>query len=332
MKKQWIGAILLLLTTIIWGVAFVAQSAASDSIGAFTFNAARSLIAAALLSVALPIKEKIAQKNLIKSGQTYDKTGRHAHIRKSLISGIFCGLALFAAVNFQQFGIEKYPEGVSSSGRAGFLTATYVVIVAAYTMIRRKKLHIMTLVSCIGCLCGMYLLCMHGGGISAIYLGDILELLGAISFAVQILIVDRYSDLDGVSLSCTQFWTTGIISAVCAVIFEKISFSSLGAAWLPIAYAGVMSSCLGYTFQILGQQHVRPVVASMIMSLESVFAALAGWIILHESLTGVEMIGCALVFVSVILSQAFSDNAKDGKKDIIAADTTNTQDADEKES
>lgn len=317
MKKQTLGALLLLLGTMIWGVAFVAQTSAADVIGAFTFNAARSLIAAALLTAILLVKEKIFVKSKVAAGISAEgekvfRSGRKKEIKKSLIAGIICGVALFAAVNFQQFGIETYPEGLSASGRAGFLTATYVVIVAAYTSVRRKKIHPLTAVSCVGCVAGMYLLCVHGG-VSKIYLGDVLELLGALSFAVQILIIDKFSDCDGIAMSCAQFWTVTILSAACAAIFETVRLSDLAAAWLPIAYAGVMSSCLGYTFQILGQKHVKPTVASMIMSLESVFAALAGWIILKERLTAVELIGCALVFASVILSQ-LTQNVEDKDK------------------
>lgn len=321
MKKQTLGALLLLLGTMIWGVAFVAQTSASDVIGAFTFNAARSLIAAALLTAILLVKEKIVRKkttepnvaapNVAADGNEYGRQRKKAII-KSLVAGTICGVALFAAVNFQQFGIEKYPDGVSASGRAGFLTATYVVIVAVYTSIRRKKIHPLTAVSCVGCVAGMYLLCMRGG-ISKIYLGDALELLGALSFAVQILIIDKFSECDGIAMSCAQFWTVTVLSAVCAAIFETVRVSDLASAWLPIAYAGVMSSCLGYTFQILGQKHVKPTVASMIMSLESVFAALAGWIILNERLSAVELIGCALVFASVILSQ-LTQNVEEKEK------------------
>lgn len=317
MKKQTLGALLLLLGTMIWGVAFVAQTSAADVIGAFTFNAARSLIAAALLTAILLVKEKIFVKSKVAAGISAEgekvfRSGRKKEIKKSLIAGIICGVALFAAVNFQQFGIETYPEGLSASGRAGFLTATYVVIVAAYTSVRRKKIHPLTAVSCVGCVAGMYLLCVHDG-VSKIYLGDVLELLGALSFAVQILIIDKFSDCDGIAMSCAQFWTVTILSAACAAIFETVRLSDLATAWLPIAYAGVMSSCLGYTFQILGQKHVKPTVASMIMSLESVFAALAGWIILKERLTPVELIGCALVFASVILSQ-LTQNVEDNDK------------------
>ena len=317
MKKQTLGALLLLLGTMIWGVAFVAQTSAADVIGAFTFNAARSLIAAVLLTGILLVKEKIFIKSkvaagIVAEGEKDFRSGRKKEIKKSLIAGTICGVALFAAVNFQQFGIETYPEGLSASGRAGFLTATYVVLVAAYTSVRRRKIHPLTAVSCVGCVAGMYLLCVHGG-VSKIYLGDVLELLGALSFAVQILIIDKFSDCDGIAMSCAQFWTVTVLSAACAAIFETVHVSDLAAAWLPIAYAGVMSSCLGYTFQILGQKHVKPTVASMIMSLESVFAALAGWIILRERLTAVELIGCALVFASVILSQ-LTQNVEDKDK------------------
>ncbi|MDD6995058.1 MAG: DMT family transporter [Candidatus Borkfalkiaceae bacterium] len=314
MKKQTSGALLLLLGTMIWGVAFVAQTSAADVIGAFTFNAARSLIAAILLTAILLIKEKTKTNRIEKTTDAGDTTARKKAMKKSLFAGAVCGVALFAAVNFQQFGIENYPNGVSASGRAGFLTATYVVIVAAYTAIRRRKMHPLTAVSCVGCVAGMYLLCVHGG-VSKIYLGDVLELLGALSFAVQILIIDRFSDCDGIAMSCAQFWTVTVLSAVCAAIFETVRVSDLAAAWLPIAYAGVMSSCLGYTFQILGQKHVKPTVASMIMSLESVFAALAGWIILKERLSPVELAGCALVFVSVILSQLTQNEGEKQKSE-----------------
>lgn len=302
MKNKWIGAALLLLATMIWGVAFVAQTAASGTIGSFTFNAARSLIAAVLLSGIVFVKEKITVKRAAEEMRASLKAERKDTVKKSLFAGVWCGVALFAAVNFQQFGIEKYPDGVSSSGRAGFLTATYVVIVAVYTAARRKKMHVFTAISCIGCLAGMYLLCMSGG-LSSVYFGDVLELLGAISFAVQILLVDKYARLDGVALSCTQFWTTAFLSAVCAACFETVRLSDLRLAVIPVLYAGVLSSCVGYTFQILGQKSVKPAVACVLMSLESVFAALAGWVILKETLSISELIGCALVFVAVVLSQ-----------------------------
>lgn len=302
MKKQTIGVLCLLLATIIWGAAFVAQTAAADVIGSFTFNASRSLIAAVLLSVVLLFKEGIGAKKMLAVGGKSRLSQRKNYVKRSLISGGIVGIALFAAVNFQQFGIEKYPEGVSSSGRAGFLTATYVLFVALYTAIKNRRMHPVTIAACVGCVAGMYLLCVHSG-VSKIYLGDVLEVLGALGFTLQILIIDRFSDTDGVALSCGQFWVTGVISAVCAAIFEEVSFSALAAAWLPVAYAGVLSSCVGYTLQILGQKHVKPTATSMLMSLESVFAALFGWIILREKLSWIELLGCALVFASVILSQ-----------------------------
>ena len=301
-KSSILGAGLILVATIIWGVAFVAQTSASDRVGAFTFNAARSLIAAVLLSAIVAVKEPVVKNRALKTNHSYEKPARVNLLKKSFIAGALAGVALFAAVNFQQYGIEKYPADTSSSGRAGFLTATYVVFVAAYVAIRHKKIHPLTVLSCVGCVIGMYLLCVHGG-VKKIYFGDVLEIFGALCFAVQILIIDRFSDADGVAFSCAQFWVVTIFSAIGAAIFETVRIADLKAAWLPIVYAGVMSSTVGYTFQVLGQKSVKPAVASVIMSLESVFAALAGWVILKETLSAVELCGCALVFLSVVISQ-----------------------------
>ncbi len=301
-KSSILGAALLLTATVVWGVAFVAQSSASDKIGSFTFNAARAFIAAVLLSAIVAVKEPVVKQRALKANQPYEKAARMKRLKKSLIAGAIGGVALFAAVNFQQFGIEKYPSDTSASGRAGFLTATYVVFVAAYTAIRHKKIHPFTALSCVGCVGGMYLLCMHGG-VQKIYFGDLLEIFGALCFAAQILIIDKFSDTDGVAFSCAQFWVVAILSVIGAAIFEEVNLTDLKAAWLPVVYAGVMSGCVGYTFQILGQKYVKPAVASVIMSLESVFAALAGWMILKETLSAVELCGCALVFISVVISQ-----------------------------
>lgn len=317
-KSSLIGAGLILAATIIWGIAFVAQTSASDSVGAFTFNAARALIAAVLLTAIVAVKESAVKRRARnasqQSGAIYNKPARIKRLKKSFVAGALGGAALFAAVNFQQFGIEKYPADTSSSGRAGFLTATYVVFVAAYVAIRHKKIHPFTALSCVGCLGGMYLLCVHGG-VKKIYLGDVLEILGALCFAVQILIIDKFSDTDGVAFSCAQFWVVTVLSVIGAAIFETVSLAALKEAWLPIAYAGVMSSTVGYTFQVLGQKSVKPAVASVIMSLESVFAALAGWVILKETLSAVELCGCALVFLSVVVSQlAPSEELKNENK------------------
>ena len=152
------------------------------------------------------------------------------------------------------------------------------------------------------CIGGMYLLCAPKG-MSGLYLGDVLELICAVCFTAQILLVGKYADLDGVSLSCVQFAVCGALSLIGALIFEDTRLSDLADAWLPVIYAGVFSSGIGYTLQIIGQKYAEPAVASIIMSLESVFAALAGWLILHERLGGQELLGCALVFIAVLLAQ-----------------------------
>lgn len=301
-KSSIIGAGLIFVATIIWGIAFVAQTSAAEKIGAFTFNASRSLIAAVLLSIVLLLREPVVKKISLSKNALYDRAGRKTLLKKSFTGGAICGAALFIAVNLQQYGIEKYPAEASASGRAGFLTATYVVLVAAYTSLRRKKVQPITMLSCLLCLTGMSLLCLHGG-VKKIYFGDVLEMLCAVGFAMQILIIDKFSDTDGIAFSCAQFWVVAILSWIGAAIFETISLADLKAAWLPVVYAGALSSGVGYTLQVLGQKHVKPAVASVIMSLESVFAALAGWAILHETLSATELCGCALVLISVIISQ-----------------------------
>ena len=293
MKKAK-GTLPLLLTAMIWGLAFVAQTSAADSIGSFSFTAVRSIIASAFLLILMKVR-KISRKA---SGTPVPPIDR----RRLLRGGLLCGVALCLASNFQQFGIAAYPDGVAASGRAGFLTATYVVMTALCAVIAGKKPHSLILVAGVLCVGGMYLLCAPKG-MSGLYLGDVLELICAVGFTAQILLVGKYADLDGMSLSCAQFAVCGAISLIGALIFEDTHLSDLAAAWIPVAYAGIFSSGIAYTLQIVGQKYAEPAVASIIMSLESVFAALAGWLILHERLGGQELIGCALVFTAVLLAQ-----------------------------
>jgi drug/metabolite transporter (DMT)-like permease len=293
MKKAK-GTLLLLLAALIWGMAFVAQSSAADKIGAFTFNASRSMIAALFLLAVILIRKMFGKVSI--------KTKEEASSNNLVIGGTLCGITLFLAVNFQQFGIAAYPENTAASGRAGFLTATYVVMVALCAWASGKKLHPMTLVATVGCVIGMYMLCLYDG-FSGIYLGDILVLVSAVGFTAYILVVDHFSKLDSLRMSCIQFLVCGILSLIATLIFEKPNAHALLAAWLPVFYAGIFSSGLGYTLQVVGQKYAEPAVASIVMSLESVFAALAGWIILNERLSFNELFGCGLVFLSVILAQ-----------------------------
>lgn len=299
------GSIILLIAAFIWGTAFVAQTSASDNVGAFTFTALRSAIGAAFLGVFMLLRKLYF--NMSKKENT-----KPVDIKRSLVGGAICGIVLFFATNLQQLGITVYPEGVASSGRAGFITATYVVMVAISGIFFGKKLHPVLWAAVAGCVAGMYMLCLSGG-FSGIYFGDVLVFLCAICFTAHILVVDRFSDIDSILLCCLQFTVTGIISAVLMLIFETPDINAIIAAWLPIAFTGIMSSGVAYTLQMAGQKHAEPAVASIVMSLESVFSVLAGWVILGETLTTRELIGCILVFAAVITAQ-LPEFFKDKKK------------------
>ena len=291
--KKFTGALLLLIASLIWGSAFVAQTSAADSIGTFTFNASRSVLAAIFLSIVLT-----GRKIISKPVQNADK----ASVSLSVLGGSICGAVLFLAMLLQQSGIAAYPPEAAASGRAGFLTATYVVMIPCVQRITGKKLPLPVIIAVFGCITGMYLLCMSGG-FGGIYLGDLLELLCAAGFTAHILTIDHFGKIDGIVLSFIQFCTCGILSAIGMLIFEHPDINTILAAWLPIAYAGILSSGVAYTLQIIGQKTAEPSVASIIMSLESVFAALFGWLILGEMLSIREFIGCGLVFISVICAQ-----------------------------
>lgn len=287
--KQIKGSLMLLLAAFIWGTTFVAQTSAKDAIGTFTFNASRSFVGAAFLAILVLLRRRN------KAGSTSEK-------KSVVICGFICGVVLFIAVNLQQGGIVLYPEGVAASGRAGFLTATYVVMVAVCSRLLGKKLHKLVYAAIAFCLLGMYFLCMSGG-IDSVYTGDLLELLCAVFFTIHILVIDRFAHCDSVKLSCVQFLTTGVLSTVAMFIVETPDVHSVVRAIFPILYAGIFSSGIAYTLQMAGQKYTQPAIASIIMSLESVFAMLGGWVILGERLSSREFAGCMLVFGAVILAQ-----------------------------
>lgn len=222
--------------------------------------------------------------------------------RGVVFGGAVCGIVLFAAMSFQQGGIAAYPEGAAASGRSGFLTATYVVMVAICARFLGKKLYKSVYAAVAVCIVGMYLLCMSGGG-RGIYFGDVLGLVCAAFFTAHIMVVDRFSYCESVKLSCMQFLVSGILSTAAMLLFEQPDIHMLAAAAVPILYAGILSSGIAYTLQMEGQKYAEPSVAAIIMSLESVFAVLGGWIVLNETLSVRELAGCALVFAAVILAQ-----------------------------
>ena len=232
-----------------------------------------------------------------------------AKARKKIIAGgICCGLAIFVASSLQQFGVSY-----TTAGKAGFITTLYVVIVPIISVLLRKRVRpIMWLCVVLGAV-GLYLLCMTDDSFKLAF-GDMLVLLCAVAFAVHIMVVDHFAaKLDGTKLSCIQFLTSGILGLVGMAIFESPDINAILDCWLPILYAGVLSCGLGYTFQVIAQKYAEPTVASLLMSLESVFAVISGAILLHETMSMRELTGCAVIFAAVIISQLPEKKKKEGK-------------------
>lgn len=296
--NQLRNSFLLLITAIIWGVAFVAQSVAMDYIGGFTFTCSRSILGGFVL---IPIiilfrdkEEKIDPKEA--------ESCCLGIPRIEWIGGICCGIALCAASNFQQYGV-KY----TTVGKAGFITALYVVIVPILGIFLKKRVSVCTWLSVGLSVIGLYMLCMTDGSF-ALSLGDSLVMICAFLFSVHILVIDHFSPLcNGIRISCIQFFVCGILSAVLMFLFETPDWASVLEAWIPIAYAGIMSSGVAYTLQIVGQKDLNPTIASLIMCLESVVSAIAGWIILHQALSLKEIAGCCLMFAAIIIAQIWGE-------------------------
>lgn len=284
--------IMLMTAAMIWGFAFVAQSVGMDYVEPFTFNAVRVLIAGIVLVLYILFRNFLDKRKNIKTEIIT------AENKKNLIvGGILCGIALFAASSLQQIGLQY-----TTAGKAGFLTALYIVIVPLLGVFNRRRASGKVWLGVIIAVIGMYLLCISDG--FTINKGDILVILCAVVFSVHILIIDRYSPLvDGVIMSCIQFFTCGILSMIPMVIFEQPEISSIIEAWLPILYSGALSGGVAYTLQIIGQKGTDPAVSSLLLSLESVFAALGGFIILREIFTEREFIGSILIFSAVIITQ-----------------------------
>lgn len=292
-------SMLLLLTAAIWGVAFVAQSVGMDYVGPFTFNTVRSLLGGIVLIPCIVLLKRINVGSKDTAGAEEHASGDPAGQRKVLLTGgVACGVLLCIASNLQQFGIMY-----TSVGKSGFITAMYIVLVPVLGIFLKKKAGIKIWCSVAIAVGGLYLLCMTDSGFS-IQKGDLLLLLGAVIFSFHILTIDYFSPkVDGVKMSCIQFFTCGILSMVCMFLFEQPQIGAILQAWIPIVYAGVLSCGVAYTLQIVGQKGMNPTVASLILSMESVISVIAGWLILHQKLSGRELLGCVLMFVAIILVQ-----------------------------
>ena len=279
--------ILLVLTALIWGCAFVAQSVGMDYVGPFTFNMARFLIGAIVL---LPVIWFMDRQR--KTGAEKD-----AGQKTLIIGGICCGIALAVASTLQQWGIL-----FTTVGKAGFITAMYIVIVPLLGIFIGKKVRPL-IIGCVAiAVVGFYFLCMTES--LRLGLGDFLVLLCAIAFSIHILVIDHFSPkVDGVKMSAIQFLTAAIISAGPTLLWEQPVFTEILQAWQPVLYAGVMSCGVAYTLQIIAQKNADPTVASLLLSLESVFSVLAGWVLLGQGLSLKELFGCVLIFCAIILAQ-----------------------------
>lgn len=314
---------LLVLTAFIWGVAFVAQSEGMNYVGGFTFIGVRYLLGGlTLVPVLFFMKRKESQSRQKEKGQRPGTesaaSGAPAgadrqdiqeirgqgqsgwlsqRTRTGIIGGICCGLCLVTASSLQQFGIAE-----TTVGKAGFITALYIVLVPLLGVFLHRRVGMHVWVSVGLAVVGMYLLCITEG--FSMGRGDFLVFLCAIGFTFHIMVIDYFSPrADGVLISCVQFFTAGVVGTVLMFALETPTLDGIWAAWLPIAYAGIMSSGVAYTLQIIAQKNLDPTIACLIMSLESVFSLLAGWVLLGQVLSLREMAGCVLVFVAIILAQ-----------------------------
>ena len=290
-KIQLRHSLLLLLTAVIWGVAFVAQSAGMDYVGPFTFLCTRSYIAGVVL---LPVIAFLDRKNSKEVGLEESKPENKKFLIKG---GLLCGLVLCFSSAFQQYGIL-----FTTVGKAGFITAFYIVLVPIAGLFFGKRCGLHVWFGVLLALAGLYCLCITET--LRIRIGDLLVLCCAFLFTSHILLVDHFSPhVDGVKMSCIQFWVCGTVAGIGMLLFEHPYLSDIFQAWQSILYAGLLSSGVGYTLQIVGQKGLNPTVASLIMSLESVVSVLAGLLLLGQTMSGKEVLGCVLMFAAIILAQ-----------------------------
>ncbi len=293
-KKNIKGELMLILTAVIWGTSFVSQKLGMNYVEPFTFGASRFLLGALVLIPVILIFDRSNNKN-------NGKAINDSYSRKDLITGgILCGSALFLGASFQQIGIVY-----TTAGKAGFITALYIVLVPLFGLFMKKKISRLVWFGVALATGGLYLLCIKEG--FTIQVGDAIVMAGTIFWALQILIVDAYNDkTQGLKLSCAQFITAGILSAVAALIFENPSLTTIIECAGPILYTAIMVVGVAYTLQIIGQKTTDPNIAAIILSMESLFAVISGAVFLKETMTIKEIAGCVLMFAAVIMTQVKS--------------------------
>ena len=293
---------MLLLTAFIWGTAFVAQSKGMNYIGPFTYCAVRNILGGLVL---IPVIIFFRKKDKTKS---YASVREKFLLKETVVGGVICGIVMFFAGSSQQIGISY-----TTAGKAGFISAIYIIAVPLVEFFLYKKKSVLVWVCAFVAMCGLYLLCVNEG--FTINKGDLIVFISALGFTVHIMVIDHFNEkgADGVMMSCIQFFTAAVFMSMCMFIFETPDIGNILDAKYTILYAGVMSSGVAFTLQISGQRYTDATSASLIMCLESVFAALSGWLFLREIMTFKEFSGCALVFTAVILAQ-FKDRIKNTSK------------------
>lgn len=286
---KWKNVMVLLLAAFIWGVAFVAQSVGMDYVEPFTFNGIRCLIGSLVLLPCIFFFDRFKSEE--------EKESIRANRKTLWFAGTLCGIILFIATNAQQIGLQY-----TSAGKAGFITALYIVFVPIIGIFLKKKCGWNVWISVVIATVGFYLLCMKEG--FSLSKGDWLVFICALVFPFHIWVVNHYAVMvDGVRLSCIQFFVCGVLSVLCMFILETPRIEAIFSAWASILYAGVLSCGVAYTLQIIGQRDFNPTIASLLMSFESVFSVLAGWVLLGQEMSRREMLGCVLIFAGVVLAQ-----------------------------
>lgn len=297
-KTQFKGVVLLLLTAIIWGSSFLAQTIGSENVPGFAFMGIRTLIGALFLLPFIIIKDKAASKKMTDEEKQQKKIADKKVLKYGMIIGVF----LCIATDFQQFAF--YQPG-ASTGKIAFITAMYMFFVPMIGLILfKKRVSLLTWLCVTIGFVGLYFLCFKTPEITAINFGDVLSLICALFFAFQILFIEKFApECDGIKLSCIQFFTAGTISTILMFIFERPDFADIKAGLLPILYSGIMSCGFAYTMQVIGQKYCEATIASLLMCMESVFATLFAALFLHESLSGREIAGCIIMFAAIVISQ-----------------------------
>lgn len=290
MKQHLKGNLMLLLTAMIWGAGFVAQSEGMKYVGPLTMQTCRYFLAGLVLLPVIALRDR--------SGASVNRPRTRAEYHHLHLCGFICGTILFVSSTIQQYGLVY-----TTVGKSGFITALYIIMVPLIGIFLHQKAGLNIWIGVVLSVVGLYFLCMSGG-LGGINIGDVLTLVCSLGFAVHIQYIDRVSgNVECVRLSCIQFFVSALWAALGMLIFETPSLAAIASCAVPILYAGVLSGGAGYTLQILGQQYTSPTVASLLMSLESVFAAIFGWILLHQALSPRELLGCGLMFTAIILAQ-----------------------------